>query len=66
MFDKARLERQRMLFGGSYRYEMVMVGLQFSTDIVSPADAQNDSADKEALKGEDRQWSLTFELGGMF
>jgi hypothetical protein len=40
VFDKARLERQRLLFGANYRYEMVMFGIQFITDIVDPGDAQ--------------------------
>jgi hypothetical protein len=41
VFDKARLERQRLLFGANYRYEMVMFGIEFITDIVDPADAQS-------------------------
>jgi hypothetical protein len=86
VFDNARLERQRMLFGLNYRYEMVMVGAQFITDIVDPADAQagDDTTttfgrdtpngpvvkkpipDSDALKDEDRQWTLVFEVGAMF
>jgi hypothetical protein len=80
VFDKARLERQRLLLGTNYRYEMVMVGIQFITDIVDPADAQagDDTttiirngqpaqiSDKEALADESRQWTLVLELGAMF
>ncbi len=66
VFDKARLKRQRMMFGLNYRYEMVSVGGQFITDIVDPGDAQSDQADKDALAGEDRQWSVIFELGTAF
>ena len=66
VFEKARLERQRLLFGVSYRYEMVMIGAQFITDIVDPEDAQNSDEDKEDLKGEDRQWTIVLELGAMF
>ncbi|MCC6217136.1 MAG: hypothetical protein IT376_19915 [Polyangiaceae bacterium] len=40
VFNQARLERQRLLFGLNYRYEMVSIGAQFITDIVDPADAQ--------------------------
>jgi hypothetical protein len=40
VFTNARLERQRMMFGLNYRYEMVSLGAEFITDIVSPADAQ--------------------------
>jgi len=66
VFKPARLERHRLIFGLSYRYEMVMLGTQFLIDAVPPADAQNDSADKDALKDEARQYTLSFELGAMF
>lgn len=66
VFDKARLERQRLIFGLNYRYENAMVGGEFITDIVNPADAQDDDKDKATLEGEDRQWTLVFELGAMF
>ena len=66
MFKKVRLERQRLMFGLNYRYEMVMVGGQFITDIVDPADAQNSDADKADLDGTPRQWTIALELGAMF
>jgi hypothetical protein len=66
VFKKVRLERQRLIFGVTYRYEMVAVGGQFATDIVDPADAQNSDTDKKDLKGVPRQWTISLELGGMF
>jgi hypothetical protein len=80
VFNNARLERQRLMFGVNYRYEMVMVGGQFMTDIIDPADAQvgDDSfteiqngnsvkvTDEDALKDVPRQWSLVLEIGAMF
>lgn len=66
VFDKARLKRQRLIFGLNYRYEMVTVGGEFITDLVDPGDAQSDDASKEALKGESRQWSIVLDLGAMF
>jgi hypothetical protein len=66
VFNQARLERHRLIAGLNYRYEMVMLGGQFLIDAVPPADAQNDDADKTALEGESRQWTLSFELGAMF
>ena len=66
VFNNARLERQRVIAGVNYRYEMVMVGAEFLMDLVPPGDAQNDEEDKQLLKDEDRQWTLVFELGGMF
>jgi hypothetical protein len=65
-FDAVRLERQRMLFGLNYRYEMVMVGGEFIWEIIPPEDAQNDDDDKAALAGEDKQWTIALELGAMF
>jgi hypothetical protein len=40
VFDRARLERERLLLGVNYRYEMVILGLTFITDFVDPAAAQ--------------------------
>jgi len=66
VFKKARLERQRLIFGLSYRYEMVMLGGEFITDIVDPEDAQNSDQDKKDLKGVPRQWTIVLEAGAMF
>jgi hypothetical protein len=81
VFQQARLERHRLMFGLNYRYEMVSLGAQFITDIVDPADAQsgNDTTtiptgpgksvtktDSEILKDVPRQWSMVLELGAMF
>ncbi len=40
VFSPVRLERQRLLLGLAYRYEMVMLGGEFITDIIPPSDAQ--------------------------
>lgn len=66
VFKKVRLERQRLMFGVNYRYEMVMVGGQFITDIVNPADAQNSDQDSKDLEGVPRQWTIVLEVGTMF
>jgi hypothetical protein len=81
VFDPARLERQRLMFGVSYRYEMLEFGGEFITDIVAPSDAQvgNNTftvptgpgtskvvSDSDALKGVPRQWTLVLQLGAMF
>jgi hypothetical protein len=66
VFDPARIRRQRMLAGLNYRYEMVMVGGQFIWDVVGVKDAQVYDDEKDALDGEDRQYTIVFELGGMF
>jgi hypothetical protein len=66
VFEHARLERHRLIVGLNYRYEIVVVGAQFVTDIVKPAEAQSSSDDDVALTGEARQWSTMFELGAAF
>jgi hypothetical protein len=82
VFDNVRFERQRMIFGLNYRYEMVMVGMEFLTDVVAPGKAQvgkdktvirdangemiDEVSDSELLKDEKSQWTLVFELGTMF
>ena len=66
VFKPVRLERHRLLFGANYRYEMVMVGAQFLIDALPPADSQNDATDKQDLKDESRQYTLSFALGAMF
>ncbi|HEY4102833.1 MAG TPA: hypothetical protein VGM44_03045 [Polyangiaceae bacterium] len=65
VFAPVRVHRQRLLFGLNYRYEMVMVGAEFITDLLSPGDA-NSGANKTDLQNEDRQWTLVLELGAMF
>jgi len=66
VFDKARLERRRLLFGLSYRYEMLMIAAEFITDLGSVADAQTDKKDRDILRGEKAQWTSVLELGGIF
>lgn len=66
VFSPVRLQRQRLLAGLTYRYEMVMVGGSFIFDLVDPADAQTNKDDKALLEGEPKQWAMVFELGGVF
>ncbi len=66
IFNRARLERHRILVGFNYRYEMLLAGAQFATDLTSPADAQSSEKDAEILDGESRQWTLALELGASF
>jgi hypothetical protein len=65
VFNPVRLRRQRLMFGLNYRYEMVLVGGQVITDLVSPADA-NSGSNKSDLSGEPRQWTAVVELGALF
>jgi hypothetical protein len=65
VFNHVRVNRQRLIFGLNYRYEMVAIGGQFMTDLLSPSDA-NTGANKADLAGEARQWTLALDLGAMF
>ncbi|HEX2882212.1 MAG TPA: hypothetical protein VHO25_21980 [Polyangiaceae bacterium] len=67
VFDEVRLRRHRLMFGANYRYEIVSVGAQFITDLLSPFDAQKSgSAEKAHLAGVPKQWTLVLELGAHF
>jgi hypothetical protein len=66
VFQDVRLQRQRLLIGMNYRYELLMLGAQVITDLVAPGEAQNDDADQQALDGQARQFSLVLEAGAMF
>jgi hypothetical protein len=64
-FDKVRFTRQRLIVGLSYRYEVVFLGAQFSTDIASPGDGGGRDNSKY-LKDEKKQNAFAFELGAFF
>jgi hypothetical protein len=66
VFDEVRLRRHRLLFGANYRYEIVSVGAQFITDLMSPSEAQVNNSAKAALAGSAKQWTLVLELGAHF
>ncbi|MBM4363577.1 MAG: hypothetical protein FJ104_12925 [Deltaproteobacteria bacterium] len=80
VFNNARLERQRLMFGLNYRYEMVSLGGEFIFDLVDPEDAQTGTdtmtfrqggkvvtvSDKQALADTPRQWTLALQVGAMF
>jgi hypothetical protein len=67
VFDEVRLQRQRLMIGANYRYELVSVGAQFITDLMSPAEAQKkNSSEKADLAGVPKQWSVVLELGAHF
>lgn len=74
-FAPADLERQRLLVGTSYRYELAQVGAQLITDLIAPDAAQSNGTDEAALACSDdgatcrpapRQWTVVVELGAAF
>ncbi|HEY3595620.1 MAG TPA: hypothetical protein VGL13_17155, partial [Polyangiaceae bacterium] len=65
VFDNTRISRHRIVFGLSYRYEILVLGAEFITDIVAPADANN-GAEAQALRGTPRQSTLAVQLGVAF
>ncbi len=71
VFDNVRLQRQRLILGASYRYEMVSFGLQWMTDIKAPEDGAKflgigNRVDSDKLKGVPKQSTFVFELGALF
>ncbi len=67
VFDQVRIDRDRLMFGMNYRYEMVSFGAQFITDMLAPANAQKSgSAQAKALVGTPRQWTTVLSLGVEF
>jgi hypothetical protein len=76
VFQEANLERQRMLFGVHYRYELVTFGAQFMTDVVPPGKAQNSRDDEKDLQNCDAdgqnctdapsQWQVSVQGGVAF
>ncbi|MCC6646120.1 MAG: hypothetical protein IT374_11180 [Polyangiaceae bacterium] len=65
VFEKVRIQRQRLIIGLSYRYEVVFVGGQFMTDIKAPEDSGG-AENKAKLQGVPKQSTLAFELGAYF
>lgn len=65
-FDTVSLRRPRLLVGASYQHEIFIASGQFVFDVVSPKDAQSDSADRAALDGEARQWGFAVDAGVRF
>jgi hypothetical protein len=76
VFERARLERTRVLLGLSYSYEILTASGELITDLVAPADAQTSDADTRTLSGcnasgkdcksTPRQWAMVLELGVAF
>jgi hypothetical protein len=74
-FGEVDVYRHRVLFGASYHRELLLVGVQFVTDLLRPDAAQTDPAIERALRcdatGADcqpspRQWTLVLEVGARF
>lgn len=62
VFEQVRLQRQRIIVGVNYRFEMLSIGLQYLTDLASPSSANNDSD----LKGIPTQYTMSAHLGAIF
>jgi len=74
-FGDVTVIRHRAVLGASYRQELLNVGAQLVTDLLSPDDAQSDEDVARALRCDSsgqgcraapRQWSLTLQLGASF
>ncbi|MET0593356.1 MAG: hypothetical protein ABW133_11690 [Polyangiaceae bacterium] len=65
IFQPARINRHRLVLGLTYRYEMILVGGQFATDVVTPENA-NSGTDGTSLSGVPRQSSVGVQVGAAF
>lgn len=65
-FASARLERQRLIVGASYRYDYLVAAAQAMLEIVPPSVSQADTSDSQALEGESAQFALGVQVGVRF
>ena len=65
IFQRTRITRHRVVAGISYRYEMVVIGGQFITDVVDPGSA-NSGEEAKALTGTPRQNTIALQIGAAF
>ena len=65
VFQSARANRHRLVVGLGYRFEMIVVGAQFATDVVEPASA-NTGQDAAALANVPRQSTIGVQMGAAF
>jgi hypothetical protein len=74
-FGEAVVHRHRAVLGVSYRRELLRLGAEVVTDLLSPEAAQSDEAVARALRCEGagascraspRQWTFSIALGASF
>ena len=65
IFARTRITRHRIVAGISYRYEMIVIGGQFITDLVDPG-AANTGSTAEALATTPRQNTIALQVGAAF
>ena len=74
-FGEANVARHRVLVGLGYRREMLKIGAELITDLVSPDAAQKSEsveralrcdADGESCRASPRQWTLVMQVGAAF
>jgi hypothetical protein len=65
VFQQTRINRHRLVVGLAYRFEMIVVGGQFTTDVVAPASA-NQSKEAAALADVPRQSTIAVQVGAAF
>jgi hypothetical protein len=63
IFNAVRISRHRLIVGLVYRYEMVLLGGQYITDVVTPGEANKG---QEAIADMPRQNIIAFQVGAVF
>ena len=62
VFNQVRVKRQRIILGANYRWEMVLFGVQYLTDLSDPAATSGD----DDLKDIPRQYTMSVQVGALF
>ncbi|CAN5757005.1 hypothetical protein BH09MYX1_BH09MYX1_45030 [soil metagenome] len=60
VFSKVRTQRNRLILGLNYRYEMLYLAGQVLFDLTSP------QADSQEILQPTRQWQMSYEIGAFF
>lgn len=66
VFAPARLERQRLFIGVSYRYEMLFAAMQLMIELVDPSQIQTTAAGTAMLLGVPKSVTFATQLGTQF
>lgn len=65
VFSPVRLMRQRLLFGATYRYEILTLGGQLMIDVFDKG-AINSEEEAAAMEGEPNNFAFSLQVGALF
>lgn len=65
VFTPVRIQRQRLLFGATYRYEILTLGGQMMIDLFDKG-AINSEEEAAAMEGEPNNFAFSLQVGALF